>query len=198
MNIGIMGGTFNPIHNAHLMIAQTARDEYKLDEVWFLTSGNPPHKLNENIVDADVRHEMVMDAIKSNPHFKPCSYEVERVEYSYTFATLENFTNEYPDHTFYFIIGGDSLHYFHKWYRPDIIAKLCTILVFSRSGCDVEEDIEFVRKEFCADIQLIHSPTFDISSSYIRENIKLGKSVRYLIPDEVNEYIVAHHLYIDD
>lgn len=197
MKIGIMGGTFNPIHNAHLMIAEFARDEYALDEVWFMTSGNPPHKQETHIPAADVRHAMTRLAVQTNPHFQPCAYEVEKEDYSYTAHTLEYLRKIYPEHKFYFIIGGDSLHQFHRWYCPHGIAKLCTLLVFSRVGYDVDtaEDIDRVKREFYADVRQIHAPLFGVSSSMIRRRLAEGKSIRYLTPDTVIQYIRENGLY---
>lgn len=196
MKIGIMGGTFNPIHNAHLMIAEFAREQFGLDCVWFMTSGNPPHKRNLTIVDAHIRQEMVSLAIDKNPYFKVCDYEVERREYSYTANTLSEFSQRYPDDEFFFIIGSDSLCQLNTWYKPEIIARLCTILVFSREGNHgLEQIAEKYRHSIGADIRIIGAPIFDISSSLIRARVKEGRSIRYMVCDEVNEYIRRHGLY---
>ena len=196
MRTGIMGGTFNPIHNAHLMIAEFAREQFGLDSVWFMTSGNPPHKRDMNLPNAKVRQEMVRAAIEDNPHFEVCTYEVERTEYSYTANTLTEFSEIYPNREFYFIIGADSLEMFHKWYKPQIIAKHCTILVFARKGTEKLEAVaEECRRQFDADIHIIDAPVFDISSSMIRKRIGDSKSVKYMIPDGADEYIKKHNLY---
>ena len=138
--IGIMGGTFNPIHNGHIKIAQAAKSEYHLDKVIFLTSGNPPHKRDEAILDAKIRHIMVKRAISGIDGFEPCDYEVNRTEYSYSVNTLRHFKETMPDDELFFIIGGDSLRDFHKWYQPDEILKLCTLLVYDRKDGKFESD----------------------------------------------------------
>lgn len=191
-----MGGTFNPIHNAHLMIAEYAKEQYSLDCVWFMTSGNPPHKRNQTIIDAHIRQEMVQRAIESNPNFKVCDYEVERNEYSYTANTLTEFSKIYPNDEFFFIIGADSLFQMNTWYKPEIIVKHCTILAFARAeNQHLENAAKVYRDSMNADIRIIDAPVFDISSSMIRTRIKEGKSVKYMVCDEVNEYIKSHNLY---
>lgn len=195
MKIGIMGGTFNPIHNAHLMIAQLAAEEYGLDSIWFMTSGNPPHKADAQMPDAALRQEMVRLAIDGNDKFCLCNYEVGREQYSYTAETLRHFCEVYPEHQFYFIIGADSLRQFHRWYCPHVIAQLCTLLVFPRSGNDAAGDAQRVRREFSARVHFIHAPMFDISSSLLRGYAAAGKSIRYLVPDSVRGYIDKHGLY---
>lgn len=191
-----MGGTFNPIHNAHLMIAEYAREQYGLDCVWFMTSGNPPHKRNQTIIDAHIRQEMVRRAIENNPYFKVCDYEVERKEYSYTANTLTEFSKKYPDDEFFFIIGADSLFQMNTWYKPEIIVQHCTILAFARAENQNLEDAAMVyRDSMNADIRIIDAPVFDISSSMIRKRIQAGKSIKYMVCDEVDEYIKLHDLY---
>lgn len=197
MRIGIMGGTFNPIHNAHLMLAELAREEYKIDKLLFMPSGNPPHKQEEKPVSAVHRGEMCRLAIADNPNFLYCDYEINKNELSYTANTLEHFKNNYPDDEIYFIIGGDSLFALETWHKPEKILSLCTLLVFERSGvCDsTTAEIKRLIDKYKADIRLIHAPKFDISSSQIRERIADGKTVRYMIPAEIIDYINEHKLY---
>jgi nicotinate-nucleotide adenylyltransferase len=195
MKIGIMGGTFNPIHNAHLIIAQLAAEQYKLDRVWFMTSGNPPHKTGHTMPDARVRHAMTELAIQHNGIFEACDYEVSRKEYSYTAHTFETFKNLYPEHEFYFIVGADSLCMLHSWYKPQTIAKLCTFLVFPRIGYNLESAAEKVREKFSAKVYLVDAPVMEISSSMIRSRITEKKCVKYFIPDAVLKYIEDNNLY---
>lgn len=197
MRIGIMGGTFNPIHNAHLMLAELAREEYKIDKLLFMPSGNPPHKQEEKPVPAEHRGEMCRLAIEDNPDFLYCDYEINKSELSYTANTLEYFKNKYPKDELYFIIGGDSLCALETWYKPEKILAFCTILVFERSGVCESTTAEIARlaEKYGANIKLIHAPKFDISSSQIRERIAGGKTVRYMIPAEIIDYINEHKLY---
>lgn len=195
MKIGIMGGTFNPIHNAHLMVAQMAMEEYGLEQVWFMTSGNPPHKNRTELPEAEMRQEMVRLAIEGNDAFQLCSYEVESKEFSYTAETLRYLSKEYREHQFCFIIGEDSLHQIRSWYRPEVIAQLCPLLVFPRAGNTMKEDIRAAQRTLSAEVHEIHAPVWSISSSMIRKRICEGKTIRYLAPDKVAEYIAEHKLY---
>ncbi len=183
--IGIMGGTFNPIHNGHIKIAQAAKSEYHLDKVIFLTSGNPPHKKDEAILDAKIRHIMVKRAISGIDGFEPCDYEVMRTEYSYSVNTLRHFKKIMPEDELFFIIGGDSLRDFHKWYQPQEILKLCTLLVYDRSGGTITLDFS----------KPISGGKIDISSTEIREKLEKEEDVRELVPPAVLEFINKYNIY---
>ena len=185
MKIGILGGTFDPIHNGHIKMAQAALSEYHLDKVIFLTSGNPPHKRGRKITDAKIRHIMMKRAIADNPCFEPCDWEVNRSEYSYTLTTLQHFKKICPDDEIYFIIGGDSLRDFHSWHKPEEILKLCTILVYDRTGGVIESD--FAKQ--------IHGGRIDISATEIREKVSRGEDVSGLVPACVNGFIMRNDLY---
>lgn len=193
---GILGGTFDPIHCGHIVIARYAMEQYSLDEVWFMTGGNPPHKQNNNVTEASVRHEMVKIAIGNEIGFVPFDYEVYKKTYSYTVETLTELNEKYPDRQFYFIVGEDSLNDLTKWYKPEIIVKKCVLLVYPR-GINSQADtlIEKRREEFDADIRRIDAPLMGMSSSEIRERVSESKSVYGLVPDAVNEYIKASNLY---
>ena len=183
--IGIMGGTFNPIHNGHIRIAQAAKSEYHLDKVIFLTSGNPPHKRDAAILDAKIRHIMVKRAISGIDGFEPCDYEVNRTEYSYSVNTLRHFKEIMPEDELFFIIGGDSLCDFHKWYMPDEILKLCTLLVYDRSGGIIDSDFA----------KPIRGEKLDISSTDIREKLENSEDVSGLVPPAVLEFINKYNIY---
>ena len=133
MKIGIMGGTFDPIHNAHLMLAEYAYREFALDEVWFMPNGNPPHKQSrKGGTGAAGRVHMVRLAIAGNPAFRLEEYESSRSEISYSYQTMEHFREIYPEHHFYFIIGADSLFALKEWVHPERLLKTCTILAAYR------------------------------------------------------------------
>lgn len=185
MRIGILGGTFNPIHNGHIKIGQMAKQEYHLDKVIFLTSGNPPHKRNKNILDASIRHIMVKKAIEGIDGFEADDYEVKCKEYSYTLYTLMHYKEIYPDDELYFIIGGDSFRDFHLWHKPDEILKLCHILVYGRD--DVELTSDFA--------QVIHGELMDISSTQIRQMVKDGEDIGNLVPECVENLIQKYRIY---
>ena len=183
--IGIMGGTFDPIHLGHIKIASAAKSEYHLDKVIFLTSGNPPHKREQTVLDAKIRHIMTKRAIAGMPGFEACDWEVNRTEYSYTLNTLLHFREIFPDDEIFFIIGGDSARDFHKWYKPEEILKLCTLLVYDRTGGVFEADFA----------QPIHGEVIDISSSQIRNLRENGCDISQYVPDAVNGFILRNNIY---
>ncbi|MBR5337309.1 MAG: nicotinate-nucleotide adenylyltransferase [Lachnospiraceae bacterium] len=196
--IGIMGGTFNPIHNGHLILAESAYEQFHLDTVVFLPSGNPPHKADISYIDSQHRCNMVELAIKDNSHFEMSLEEVLRPGITYTSDTLLTMKSNDPYGELFFIIGADSLYTFETWHEPDVICRQCTILVATREGhdsADVEEKIEELRNRFEADIFRIVSPDFDISSRLVRERIISERSIRYFVPRPVEEYIREHGLY---
>ena len=134
-----MGGTFDPIHIGHLILAEKAYEELALDEVWFMPSGNPPHKQNrEGRASDQQRVEMVRKSIADNPHFRLSTEEMHPDGYTYTYETLERLHKKYPDQTYYFIIGADSLYDFDTWCRPDRICKAASLLVATRNAVPEE------------------------------------------------------------
>lgn len=196
--IGIMGGTFNPIHIGHLILAQKAYEEYNLDKVVFITSADPPHK-SGNIVSADVRARMVNLAIEDNQAFIHSDIEINREGYSYTYLTLLELKKIYTDTELYFILGADSLFYLEKWKEPEIIMKNAVILAANRNTVNEElyQKINDLKKDYNADIRIIDMPNIDVSSSNIRKQINDGKSVKYYIPDKALEFIKENKLYLD-
>ncbi|NLP35386.1 MAG: nicotinate-nucleotide adenylyltransferase [Clostridiales bacterium] len=197
--IGIMGGTFNPIHYGHLFLAENAFEQMNLDEILFMPSNNPPHKINKDIVANEHRKAMVQLAICDNPHFKLSTLELEREGITYTADTLSILTKEQPDTEFYFLVGADSFLNLQNWKDPKIILSLCTLLVFERDkvGNDImNKHLEYLKSTFPgAKISLLHMPTIQISSAMIRDRIANRKSIRYYVPDEVMTYIEKHQLY---
>ncbi len=196
--IGIMGGTFNPIHNAHLMMAQAAYEQFDLDEVRFMPSKNPPHKKKEEIVSEEHRRRMIQFAIDDIPYFKFSDMELNRTGITYTYDTLKQIHKELPDAEIYFILGGDSLLEFETWYHPEEIAALCTILAVPREGLTETESEELCRKlsrKFKGDFYPVFMPQFCISSAIMRKRLKTGKSVVGYAPKKVVQYINRHGLY---
>lgn len=196
--IGIMGGTFNPIHNAHLMMAQAAYEQYKLNEVWFMPSGNPPHKQKQDIVSDHHRKRMIQFAIDEIPHFVFSDMELKRGGTTYTCDTLDQIHRELPEAEIYFILGGDSLQDFEKWYQPEKIVRLCTILAASREGLTDQET-----KDLCSSLSQrlkgkilpVIMPQFRISSAIIRDRLGKGQSVAGYCPEKVVRYMDLHGLY---
>lgn len=193
-----MGGTFNPIHNAHLLMATLAKEEYGIDRLLFMPSGNPPHKQNfSDLASASARADMVKLAIADNPDFEYCGYEVEKKSRSYTAEALEYLHEKYPREKLYFIIGADSLAAIETWYHPERIFRRASIIVFDRvgTGAAVRADAERISKKYGADIRVMDAPRLDISSTDIRKRIADGKSVKYMVRDNVIEYIYQNNLY---
>lgn len=187
--IGIFGGTFNPIHNGHLAVAYAAYKQLKLDFVIFMTGGNPPHKRDGNILDAGLRHIMVKRAVRDKEYFIPCDWEVKRKEYSYSVNTLNFLKKIYPCDKLYFIIGGDSLADFDKWYHPAEICSLCTLAVYNRGG---SLDVCEVEGRYNAEIEVIGGEYIDISSTAMRSDYTL---LEKNTPPAVWDFIKKYGLY---
>ena len=200
MKIGIMGGTFDPIHNGHLMLGKTALEQYELDEVWFMPNGNPPHK-KQSSIKSDVKDRVAMTelAIRDNPRFRVELYEAERREISCSWETLGYFSSHYKDDTFYFIIGADSLFAIETWVHPERIFPVCTILAACRDEIDTSEEMEcqikYLKKKYNAKICLLRSPLMNVSSHELRAMIKEGRSITGYVPRSVEEYIKKEELY---
>ena len=203
MKIGIMGGTFDPIHIGHLLLGEFAYEDFGLDEIWFLTNGNPPHKdtpagADEQKDALSHRVEMVKRAIEGVPYFRLNLSEAVTDRHSYTYETMQKFNRLYPDDKFFFILGADSLFSIEQWKYFREIFPTCTILAAMRDDKDADEmkrQIRYLCDRYGADIKLLQAPLVEISSTTIRRRAADGKSVRYMVPDAVGEYITKHNLY---
>lgn len=196
--IGIMGGTFNPIHMGHLILAEEAYQQMKLEKVFFMPSKQPPHKPNMIIAPQLHRKNMVSLAIKGNPHFELSTIELEREGVTYTADTLEILTSQNPEIQYYFIIGADSLFQLESWREPEKIMKLSSLLAASRYHLPEEElmaQIRYLTKEYSAQISLLYMPCIELSSEFLRNQLKEKKEVRYYIPEAVSDYIKKNQLY---
>lgn len=198
MKIGIMGGTFDPIHIGHLLLGEFAFEQFELDEIWFLPNGNPPHKDTDEM-DTLLEHRvsMVKAAIKGAPHFKVSLHEAKEGVH-YTYKTLLEFHELYPGNEFYFILGADSLFSIEQWKFFKEIFPTCTILAAMRDDKDVgvmQKQIAYLKEKYAADIELLRAPLLEISSTTIRERAANGLTVHYMVPDAVAAYIKEHHLY---
>ena len=195
--VGIMGGTFNPIHQGHLILAEQAYEQFGLDHVLFMPSKNPPHKNKSELLSDEHRTNMVMLAIDKNPHFAISTLELEREGTTYTADTLNYLTKKHPDTLYYYIVGADSLFSMQNWMDPQTIFLLSTIIVAGRdtTNVEVENHIEYLNKTFGAHILQLSMPNIEISSRIIRERIAENKTIRYYIPDEVIAYIKKNSLF---
>lgn len=197
--MGIMGGTFDPVHVGHLILGERAYEQFQLDNVLFMPSGNPPHKPDRRGRAAlPERIEMVRLAIAGNPHFTLSLAEAHEEGYTYTRETLERLCAEHPDTEYYFIMGADSLFSFENWKNPERIAQLATLVVAARdhvNETELELTAERLEKLYGAKIRVLSTPNLDISSQMLREWIAEGKSARYYVPDAVLRYIHDTKLY---
>ena len=202
--IGILGGTFNPIHNAHIKVAEEALQQFSLDKIWFMPAGAPPHKQNEELVSAGHRCNMILAAIQGNEQFELFDYEVKRDSLSYTAHTMAELRVLYPDVEFYFIIGGDSLLKFEKWREPEKIVQLTNMLACGRAGEEnalVQEKISELNARWNCEIQYFEVPMMEIASKEIRASLdktnmnKQDFKVSDMLPHTVYDYICTNRLY---
>lgn len=197
--IGIMGGTFDPIHVGHLILGERAYEQLGLDKVWFMPSGNPPHKKNRSGRASDQeRVTMVQKAIAGNPHFELSLIEMNEEGYTYTYRTLETLTKENPDTDYYFIIGADSLYNFATWKEPARICQACTLVVATRNHTPVKEldqEMTYLSQQYGGCFLRLDTMNIDISSELLRKWLKEGKSLRYYVPDKVIQYIYENQIY---
>lgn len=196
--IGILGGTFNPIHIGHLRMAECAREALNLDTVLIMPTGNSYMKNAEDILSSDIRLKMVELSTETNPSFIASDLEIRRQGQTYTFETLEQLHSMYLNTDFYFIVGADCLFSIERWYKPERIFEQCTLLAANRNDVPIQEILdkcEFLRNRFHAKIKLFDMPQMDISSSMIRKLKKEGKSIRYYVTDSVLNYINTNHFY---
>lgn len=194
---GIFGGSFNPIHYGHLMICEYIKEEMGLDKVIFIPTGNPPHKELE--LSAKDRYEMVRLAISPNPDFEISDIETTRVKKSYTVDTIRELKKIYKEEKLYFLIGLDSLFQLKTWMKIGDLSQEIEFVVALRPGYldkeEINKEIDFLRENFGTKINLIKTPLYEISSTDLRDRIREGKSLRYLIPKKVLDYIEESGFY---
>jgi nicotinate-nucleotide adenylyltransferase len=184
--IGLMGGTFNPPHLGHLMIAEQVKSQLGLDKVLFMPDNVPPHVDAKETISAQTRLEMVRLSIADNPGFGIEDIELNRGGVSYSYDTLVQLKELHPENDYYFIIGGDMVEYLPKWYRIDELVKLVNFVGVTRNG---------YAKTSPYPILWVDAPIFDISSTQIRKKVALGCSIKYLVTPTVEKYIREEGLY---
>ncbi len=191
MKIGIFGGTFNPPHIGHLIAAEVLLSDMKLDKIIFIPSYISPHKQLGEEESATHRLEMVRRELSGNNHFEVSDFEIQQQETSYTYKTLEYFSEKYLDAELYLIIGMDNFAGFHTWKNPEKIVTLSSLIVINRP------DYPLPHQQIVPDSKLhfVTIPDIGISSSLIRERVQHRQSIRYLVPDSVSEYIIKNKLY---
>jgi nicotinate-nucleotide adenylyltransferase len=193
MKVGIMGGTFDPIHTGHLIAGERARIGAGLDQVWFMPTNISPHKPNAPKASAAQRWDMVCRAIEGNPHFLPIDIEIQKGGVSYSIDTMQLLMERHRDARFAYIIGADMVQYLPKWHRIDDLVQKIRFVGLQRPGYDLQLDL--LPAAIRAALQMVIMPQVDISSSVIRQERQNRGSIRYWVPDRVNEYIEVNGLY---
>jgi nicotinate-nucleotide adenylyltransferase len=193
MKVGIMGGTFDPIHTGHLIAAECARESAGLDEVWFMPSYVPPHKPHAPKASPEQRLEMVRLSVSGNPFFRVEDLEIRRGGISYTADTVTILCDRYPDIRFSYIIGADMVQYLPHWNRIGDILRRISFIGLQRPGysLDMDQLPETIRRG----VTLAPMPAVEISSTEIRRRSAEGRSFRYLVPEPVYAYIKERGLY---
>lgn len=194
--IGIMGGTFDPIHYGHLILAEQARECYNLDKALFVIAADPPHKNGLEITPVNHRRQMACIAVNSNERFECSRIEIDRSGPSYTIDTLRQIVGTYGDDIcVYLLVGADEAAALMSWREPYEIQKLATIAVANRPGQSVESVLQELPEDFARHIAPLQMPGVDISSTDLRERVRCGRSIKYLVPDAVEKYILKEGLY---
>lgn len=186
--IGLYGGTFNPVHTAHLIMADQVGHTLGLDRVDLMPDAKPPHVDHKSAVAAEYRVAMLKLALADNPYLGLELTEIERGGVSYTYDTIKYLKEQHPENDYYFIIGGDMVDYLPKWYKIDELMKLVNFVAVRRPGAQNTTDYPVI---------WVDVPLLDISSSDIRARLQRGDSIHYLVPPVVEKYIKEHQLYLD-
>ncbi len=191
MKIGIFGGSFNPPHYGHLLLGEFARDQYSLNKILFIPSFIPPHKQYQSLASSEHRLVMLQIAIEGNRFFQVSEIEIKRGQVSYTIDTVKQIEQQYPSADLFLIIGIDNLIDFYSWREPQELLDMVQLIVFNRPGYKFE-DIPPTLKDA---VQFVNAPLLGISSSEIRRRVQAGRSIKYTVPQLVEEYIKKHSLY---
>ena len=199
--IGILGGTFDPIHFGHLILAEEAKELCNLDEVWFMPAKTPPHKLGKKISEFSIRKFMIELAIQGHGGLYCSDFENTLEGNSYTFNTLEKLQSKYIDDEFYFIMGADSFYEIETWKNPDIILKIVKLIVASRDysneNLTLKNHFEHLKSKYeIKGIYFLDTMDIDISSTQIRELAGGGESITKYVPESVCRYIEENKIYV--
>ena len=200
---GIMGGTFNPIHFGHLVTAEEARVQFDLDQVIFMPTGLPPHKDDQIILPAEARYLMAVIATASNPRFTVSRHEIDQPGLSYTIDTVQAMRAQRPGVDVYFITGADAILEILTWKEPHILAEYCSFIAATRPGYELSR-FEEIRRQLeregrrYPEVHLMEVPALAISSTDIRARLKEGRSIRYLLPDAVLNFVLKNRFYLPE
>ncbi len=198
--LGIMGGTFDPIHYGHLVTAEVARHKYNLEKVIFVTAGNPPHKKDKYVTDAIHRHYMTVLATITNRYFQASSVEINRKGCTHTIDTIKYFRKLYGNkYKLYFITGADAVMEILAWKDAEELVKLCDFIAATRPGYHISainDAIENIRNNY-GKVHFVEVPSLAISSTDIRNRVRTGQPIKYLLPESVESYIRKFDLYTE-
>jgi nicotinate-nucleotide adenylyltransferase len=183
MRIGLFGGSFNPIHVGHISLAKQLKELAGLDEVWLVVSPQNPLKQSDDLLDDRLRFEMARQALEGETDIKACDYELHLPKPSYTWNTLQHLKEDYPQHTFVLLIGGDNWQRFPMWYRSEDIVNDYPIVVYPRRGCETD------CKQLPPNVMMADTELLDISSTEIRERIQQGESISGMVPNNIEELV---------
>jgi nicotinate-nucleotide adenylyltransferase len=196
MRVGFFGGTFDPVHLAHLILAEQCREQGRLDQVWFVPAGRPPHKAHRELTPFLQRAEMLSLALAGNPAFRIEDLEKDRPGPSYTADTLDELHQRHPEHEFFLLAGTDVLRDLPGWHEPARIVERAPLMVMARPGVSQPALDELqVKLGTAVRVQMVKAPLVEISSSDLRERVAQGRSIRYLVPRSVEAYIEDKQLY---
>lgn len=197
--IAVMGGTFDPIHYGHLVTAEAVRHQYNIDQVLFVPTGHPPHKLDRSITDAQHRYLMSILATETNPHFFVSRIEIDRQGLTYTIDTIQELKEQYGQETeIYFITGADAFLEIFTWKRAEELLEICNFIAATRPEYpkeDLIDSITKIEKNYRAKFSFIEVPALAISSSEIRTRVNSSEPIKYLLPEAVENYIEKYKLY---
>ncbi|MDR1630243.1 MAG: nicotinate (nicotinamide) nucleotide adenylyltransferase [Oscillospiraceae bacterium] len=200
MKIGLFGGSFNPVHNGHVRLAQTFLGFLGLDKVFIIPTNIPPHKTNETFASAEDRYEMCLRAFPGEA-FSVSRTEIDRGGKSYTIDTIKRFQLDFPDAELFLLVGSDMLLYFDKWYRYDELLKMCTLCAVSRMYSEDYSIMRSYARDVLGDkedsIVIMQTEPYELSSTEIRELRKKGTDVSGYVPQSVAEYMESRGLYLD-
>jgi len=199
-SLGILGGTFDPIHYGHMVAAACARDAFQLDRIIFMPAAQPPHKDLAGVLDSRHRYNMVKSAVSDNADFEVSSMELERRGLSYTVETVANCRQLYPEAEVYFILGTDALLLINTWKELDRLMQLCHFILVTRPGYQLnrnEDRFRDIPASLWEKTFVLPIPGLFISSSEIRRRVAEGKTIKYLVPAAVEKYIIENKLYQD-
>jgi len=186
--LGILGGTFDPPHIGHLILAQSAIEKFQLDKILFMPAARQPHKQNQEVTSAEIRLRLLKLAVKGNSRFEISDIEIKRSGVSYTCDTLKELSNIYLKARLYLIIGGDNINDIETWKNPEQIFSMAQVIAATRP--DSKPECLYMDR-----IDIFNMPQVDISSTMIRKLVKHGKSIKYLVPDDIEKYIIENNLY---